>query len=68
MQPTEAATKSPIDLLMANPGKFSFFSQTLKGPDLIPFSNNYQVYLPVYFSTRPLQAIILSFSSSRSGL
>lgn len=38
MHPTEAATKSPIDLLIASPGKFSFFNQTLKGPDLIPFS------------------------------
>jgi hypothetical protein len=29
IQPTDPATKSPIDRLIASPGKFSFLSQTL---------------------------------------
>lgn len=30
--PTLAATKSPIDLVIASPGTYLFFNQTLLGP------------------------------------
>ena len=34
--PTEAATISPMDLVIAKPGTLSFLVQTLKGPIALP--------------------------------
>lgn len=59
--PTVAATKSPTDLLIARPGTFWVFNQTLAGPTGSPFSS-------LKGSTLPLVLRIRSSSSALSGL
>lgn len=61
LTPTLDATKSPIDLLIANPGTFSFLSQTLAGPIGSPLGS-------LNGSTLPLHCKIRSCSSLISGL
>lgn len=61
LTPTDYATESPIDLLIASPGIFSVLSQTLCGPIGWPFGSQKG-------STRPPLFLILLLSSFLSGL
>jgi len=61
MTPTELATLSPIDRLIASPGTFSSLSQTRAGPIGCPSGSQNG-------STLPLQSMIRSNSSFQSGL
>lgn len=59
--PTDWATESPIDQLMARPGMFSVLSQTRWGPIGKPFGSQKG-------STLPPDFLILNSSSFQSGL
>ena len=51
MTPAQTATSSPNDLLIANPGIWRFFSQTLEGPiSLFLASLNHATLPPLFFN------------------